>query len=179
MLEASLHNAPMLKIACFETILTYGQHFIADEAFDSLPDKLALEMLRYFAARRVQHMPSIKVPVLEGGLQSKKRNRDSSPPRIPHLPLHPLLPPPEAPQQPGPMAQPQAPPQPGPQAQPPQLGPLAQPPQLGPQAQPQAPPQPEPQAPPQPAPEPQPFSTERRRRGINGRGVPNVRRRDS
>ena len=159
MLEASLHNAPMLKIACFETILTYGQHFIADEAFDSLPDKLALEMLRYFAARRVQHMPSIKVPVLEGGLQSKKRNRDSSPPRIPHLPLHPLLPPPEAPQQPGPMAQPQAPPQPGPQV--PQ--------------QPQAPQQPEPQAPPQP----QPFSTERRRRGINGRGVPNVRRRDS
>jgi hypothetical protein len=78
-------NATVLKKACFETIFNFGQHFIADPAFDDLPRELAIEMLRHFAACREDHMPSLKEKV---------------PPALPRALPAPVVPPAAPPQAP-------------------------------------------------------------------------------
>lgn len=54
------HNANTLKLACFHFLYTYGTKFMSSEEFDDLPQKTAVELVRFFASQRESHMPEVK-----------------------------------------------------------------------------------------------------------------------
>ena len=59
---AEMHNAATLKRACFSTLFTYGRDLLANPAIETLPQKAIIELLRYFAQRRTDHIPPIPLP---------------------------------------------------------------------------------------------------------------------
>jgi hypothetical protein len=69
---AEMHGAATLKKACFETLYVYGQHLLAEPTLDTLPHETAIEMLRDFASRRVEHMPGVPSSMPFGMLEEEQ-----------------------------------------------------------------------------------------------------------
>ena len=61
---AEMHNAASLKKACFATLFTHGRDLLADPAIETLPHKTVIELLRYFAQCRAEHIPPAPPPAM-------------------------------------------------------------------------------------------------------------------
>jgi hypothetical protein len=78
---ADSHSARYLKTACFDNLFVYGQHLFKDKAIEHLEPRLMVELLRDFAERRAEHMPSPPPPPPEEDpeLESDEPEEDPGP----------------------------------------------------------------------------------------------------